>query len=486
MKITLLGAAGSEVTGSCYLLETASAKVLIDCGMFQGSAASENRNRMPTAADVARLDAVVLTHAHLDHTGRLPLLAKLGYRQPIYCTRPTVDLAILVLQDSARLQLSDCQRQNRKRAAQGLAPIEPLYGPSDVTALLPLFRTFGYDEPTEVAKGFSVRAVDAGHMLGSASLEVTVSEEGRKRVVVFSGDLGPCGAPIHRDPTSFARADILVLESTYGDRDHKRLDETVMEARDAIREAIEAKAKILVPSFAIGRSQVLLYLLAGAFQRNLLPPIPIVLDSPMAIEATEIYVKHVELLDDEARAMWNSGELSANLRTFRTSVTAEDSRALKHCPGPLLLIAGAGMCTGGRILHHFRHNLANPHTLVLFVGFQAHGSLGEAIVQGKKEVRLFGEDIRMRAKVHTLGGLSGHAGRTDLLRWFDTIAPSRPRVLLTHGEDTARRALARAIAERYGIEAELPGLFDVLEDVPAAVCDRGRRVGNHRLRPSNP
>jgi metallo-beta-lactamase family protein len=229
LKITLLGAAGSEVTGSCYLLETTSAKVLVDCGMFQGSATSENRNRIPTAAQVARIDAVVLTHAHLDHTGRLPLLAKLGYRAPIYCTRPTVDLANLVLQDSALLQLSDCERENRKRAAQGRAPIEPLYRPSDVDALRPLFRTFEYDEPTEVAKGISVRAVDAGHMLGSASLELTVSEEGRKRVVVFSGDIGPRGAPIHRDPTAFARADILFLESTYGDRDHRRLEETAIE-----------------------------------------------------------------------------------------------------------------------------------------------------------------------------------------------------------------------------------------------------------------
>lgn len=470
MKITLLGAAGSEVTGSCYLLETTSAKVLVDCGMFQGSATSENRNRIPTAAQVARIDAVVLTHAHLDHTGRLPLLAKLGYRAPIYCTRPTVDLANLVLQDSALLQLSDCERENRKRAAQGRAPIEPLYRPSDVDALRPLFRTFEYDEPTEVAKGISVRAVDAGHMLGSASLELTVSEEGRKRVVVFSGDIGPRGAPIHRDPTAFARADILFLESTYGDRDHRRLEETAIEARDAISTAIAAKAKILVPSFAIGRSQILLYMLAGAFQRKLLPPFPIVLDSPMAIKATDIYVKHVELLGEEAQAMWTSGELSANLQTFRTSATAQASRALNHLAGPLLIIAGSGMCTGGRILHHFRHNLAKPDTLILFVGFQAHGSLGEAIVQGQKDVRLLGETIRVNAKVHTLGGLSGHAGQTDLLHWFDAIAPSRPRVVLTHGEDKARNALARAIAQRHGIGAELPGLYDVLEDRPAHVA----------------
>jgi metallo-beta-lactamase family protein len=211
-------------------------------------------------------------------------------------------------------------------------------------------------------------------------------------------------------------------------------------------------------------------MLAGAFQRKLLPPFPIVLDSPMAIKATDIYVKHVELLGEEAQAMWTSGELSANLQTFRTSATAQASRALNHLAGPLLIIAGSGMCTGGRILHHFRHNLAKPDTLILFVGFQAHGSLGEAIVQGQKDVRLLGETIRVNAKVHTLGGLSGHAGQTDLLHWFDAIAPSRPRVVLTHGEDKARNALARAIAQRHGIGAELPGLYDVLEDRPAHVA----------------
>ena len=469
MKITLLGAAGGDVTGSCYLVETSSAKVLVDCGMFQGSAKSENRNHIPTTAQVARLDAVVLTHAHLDHTGRLPLLAKLGYRAPIYCTRPTVDLATLVLHDAAHLQLSDCKRENQKRAQRGLAPIEPLYGAGDVDALRPLLRTFDYDVPTEIANGISVRAVDAGHMLGSASLVVTVSDEGRTRVVVFSGDIGPRGAPIHRDPTALTQADILFLESTYGDRNHRGLEETLTEAREAIRQAIAAKARILVPSFAIGRSQILLYLLAGAFQRKLLPPIPIVLDSPMAIDATEIYLKHAELLDDEAQAMWRSGELSANLQTLRRSITAEDSRALNELPGPLLIIAGSGMCTGGRILHHLRHNLANPDTLILSVGFQAQGSLGAAIVQRQNVVKIFGEPIRVCAKVHTLGGFSGHAGQTDLLRWFDAVAPSRPRVILTHGEDKARQALARAIAARHGIEAELPDLFDVLEDEPARV-----------------
>ncbi len=322
MKITLFGAAGGEVTGSCYLLQTAGANVMIDCGLFQGSSKTENRNRIPTAARLKQLDAVVLTHAHLDHTGRLPLLAKQGYRGPVHCTAPTVDLANLVLQDSARLQLSDCVRENRKRARQGQEPIEPLYRTPDVDALRPLFRTFDHDEPTEVAKGISVRAVDAGHMLGSASLEVTVAEKGRKRVVVFSGDIGPRGAPIHRDPTLLGRADILFLESTYGNRDHRSLKETVVETREAIREAIERKAKILVPAFAIGRTQILLYLLAGAFQRKTPPPIPIYVDSPMGIEATKIYKKHALLFDEEAKAMGESGELSANLRTLKNSPCA--------------------------------------------------------------------------------------------------------------------------------------------------------------------
>ncbi|MGH7492081.1 MAG: MBL fold metallo-hydrolase [bacterium] len=464
MKITILGAAGGEVTGSAYLVQTKSANVLVDCGLFQGRKKLENYNRLPRKGAINSLDAVILTHAHLDHTGRLPLLTKVDYGGPIYATPATIDVTELILRDSAHLQHGDVERENRKRARQGQPPLQVLYTSEAVERLRPLYKPLDYDHPAEIAPGIVVRGVEAGHVLGSVSIEMTMEENGKKRVVVFSGDLGPRGAPLHRDPVPFKHADIVFMESTYGDRDHRSLQETAVEAREVIRQAVEAKGKILVPVFAVGRTQLLLYLLAGAFERKTLPPFPIHIDSPMAIEATKIYGKHVELFDDEALAMQNSGELQENLETTRFSATANDSRALNDLEGPLMIMAGAGMCTGGRILHHFRHNLGRPRTTVLVVGYQSHGSLGRMLVDGKKSVRIFGETIPVRAAVHTMGGLSGHAGQGDLLRWFGSLASSRPRVILIHGEDRARQTLGRLIQERYQLKAEYPGVGETIED----------------------
>lgn len=462
MQITIHGAGGGEVTGSAYLVRTAAANVLVDFGLFQGAHKQENFNRLPRRDMVGKLDAVVLTHAHLDHTGRLPLLTKVGYAGPIYATPATIDLATLILRDSAHLQQADLERMNRRRQREGKPLLEPLFTPEDTKKLRPLTKPLAYDRPTEVAKGIVVRAVEAGHMLGSASLEMTIEEGSQKRVVVFSGDLGPRGAPLHRDPTPFDRADIVFMESTYGDRDHKPLQQTAIEARKAVLKAVEAKGKILVPTFAIGRAQLLLYLLAGAFQRKTLPKFPIFVDSPMAIEATKVYGKHLELFDEEALAMQKSGELRTNLETVKFSQTADDSRAINDVEGACMVLAGAGMCNGGRILHHFRHNLARPSTTVLIVGYQGYGSLGRMLVDGKESVTIFGEKIPVRASVHTFGGLSGHAGQGDLLRWFATLAPSRPRVLLTHGEDRGRKTLGKLIQDRHRLKVEYPGMGEVI------------------------
>jgi metallo-beta-lactamase family protein len=464
MQITVHGAGGGEVTGSAYLVQTEAANVLVDFGMYQGAQKTENYNRLPRKEMVKQLHSVVLTHAHLDHTGRLPLLTKAGYEGPIYATPATIDLAGLILRDSAHLQKADTERENRRRKREGRPLLEPLYTDADTKLLRPLAKTLPYNRPTEVAPGILVRAVEAGHMLGSASLEMTIEEAGKKRVVVFSGDLGPRGAPLHRDPTPFERADIVFMESTYGDRDHKPLQKTAIEAREVIRKAVDSRGKILVPSFAIGRTQLLLYLLAGAFKRKTLPKFPIFVDSPMAIEATKLYGKHNELFDEEALAMLKSGELRTNLDTVKFTPSADDSRALNDMEGPCLILAGAGMCTGGRILHHLRNNLANPSTTVLIVGFQSHGSLGRMLVDGKPFVKMFGEKIPVRASVHTFGGLSGHAGQTDLLRWFATLAPSKPRVILTHGEDRARKPLGRIIQDRYKLKVEYPDLGAVITD----------------------
>jgi len=463
MRITLHGAGGGEVTGSAYLVQTKSANVLVDCGLFQGRKKIENYNRLPRTGPIRSLDAVVLTHAHLDHTGRLPLLTKIGYEGPIYATPATIEVTDLILRDSARLQKADLERENRKRTRQDQKPLQLLYDAEAVDKLRPLFKPLEYDDPVEVAPGVVVRAVEAGHILGSVCIEMTVEENGAKRVVVFSGDLGPRGAPLHRDPTPFKHADLVFMETTYGDRLHASLQETAKETRDVIRKAVEAKGKILVPVFAVGRTQLLLYLLAGAFERKALPAFPIYIDSPMAIEATKIYGRHTELFDDEALAMQKSGDLRQNLETAKFCPTPNDSRELNGLEGPLLIMAGAGMCTGGRILHHFRHNLSRPETTVLFVGYQSQGSLGRMIADGKKSVRIFGESIPVRASVHTMSGLSGHADQDGLLRWFDSMATSKPRVILAHGEDRARQTLGGLIQERYRLKPEYPAMGGAIE-----------------------
>jgi metallo-beta-lactamase family protein len=462
MKITLLGAAGGEVTGSAYLLQTATANVMVDCGLFQGARKVENGNRLPSRDALRRLDAVVLTHAHLDHTGRLPLLTRFGYTGPVYATPATIELTDLILRDSAYLQLEDAKRRNRQRPA-GAPAVEPLYTAREVDQLRPLFRRMRYGHPTTIAPGISVRAIESGHILGSTSLEVSVEEGKRPRVVLFSGDLGPRGAPLHRDPVPFKRADLVFMESTYGDRDHPSLTETAVAAREAIKATIEEGGRVLVPVFAIGRSQLLLYLLAGAFKRKTLKPFPVFLDSPMAIRATEIYRSHAELFDAEALAMRRSGDLALHLKTARFCQKAVDSRALAAKPGPFLVLAGAGMCTGGRIMHHLQNHLPDPTTLVLMVGYQSRGSIGRKLADDAKEVRIEGRSVPVRARTHNFGGLSSHAGQSDLLAWLGALAPSRPRVVLTHGENGPRSALRAGIKERFGIDAEAPEYLATIE-----------------------
>src|SRR5215204_2250415 len=338
MKIYFHGATG-DVTGSAYHVVTEHASVLVDCGLFQGRKAERAKNRRGDKLEGGSLDAVVLTHGHLDHVGRLPLLTKMGYDGPIYATPATIDLATLILRDSVALQKSDLGRENRKRARDGQEPLEPLFEESDVRRLKPLTKPIAYNQTVEIAPGISVRMVDAGHVIGSASIEMTVEESRKKKVVVFSGDLGPRGAPLLCDPTPFERADVVIMESTYGDRDHRSLHETAVEGREIIARAIEDKAKILVPVFAVGRTQLLLCLLAGAFSRGTLRQFPIYLDSPMAIEATKIYGAHNELFDEEAQEMVKTGELRRQMKCARMCPTAQDSMALNDVDGPCLIMA---------------------------------------------------------------------------------------------------------------------------------------------------
>lgn len=462
MQTMLLGAAG-EVTGSAYLVSTKQARVLVDFGMFQGGPDDDERNIVPKALDPRGLDAVLLTHAHIDHIGRLPLLAFHGFRGPVYATPATIGLAELLLYDSAGLQESDAERENRRRQRAGRPLIRPLYGDREVEALLARLEAVPYDQAVPVAPGIKATWIEAGHMLGSASLQLSVEEDGRQRTLVFSGDLGPHGAPFLKDPGRIEMADMVFLESTYGDRDHRPLDETLEEFARLVQAAAARGGKILVPAFAVGRSQQILYHLAELFNAGTVEEFPVYLDSPLAIKALEIYLKHPELADEEATAMRQSGKLRRGLRMLHTTVTSAESRELNDVRGPCMIIAGSGMCTGGRILHHLRHNLWKRETALLIVGYQAAGTIGRQLAEGAKEVQIFGDPIMVRASVHTLGGFSAHAGQSELLDWLTPMATGKPEVVLTHGEDRGRQPLARLIEQRFGITPRLPEFGDVIE-----------------------
>ena len=462
MKIHVAGAAGGEVTGSAYYVQTDRAAVLVDCGQFQGTRKSETLNRWLPPSRV-KLDAVLITHAHLDHTGRLPILAQRGHRVPVYATEATIELTALILRDSAHILAADAEHKNRRRARAGEAPVPPLYTSEDAEAAIDLLRPVPYQQPVEIAPGIQAIWAEAGHMLGSASIQLIVEEGGRRKKIVFSGDLGPKSAPILRTYEPFHEADAVFMESTYGSRDHRPFAQTVEEFVTIVRDAIASGGKMLVPTFAVGRAQLIAGLLGWMFRNQKARPFPIFLDSPMAIQALEIYAKHRELFDDEALKFIQERPLLEDLRTMKLCVTAEDSKRINDQPGPCLVMAGAGMCNAGRILHHFKANLWKPETHVLIVGYQAAGTLGRQLVDGAETVKIFGEKIAVKANVHTMGGFSAHAGQTDLLAWLAAIAPSKPRVVLTHGETEARLGLEAQVRQRFGLVPELPQLNDALE-----------------------
>lgn len=458
MTITPHGAAGGEVTGSCYLIETSRTRVLIDCGMFQGTRGADDLNRRPPVEDITGIDAVVVTHAHLDHTGRLPVLTKAGYTNSIFATSATIDLMMVILEDSARIQVSDNERTNRKRKRAGEEPVDPIYDPTDIPAVRKLLREITIGENVTVAPGITARFFEAGHMLGSTSIELTIQDAGKARTVVFSGDLGPAHRPMLRDFATLSDADLVIMESTYGDRQHRPYEETVAEFEAIVEKVHAARGKILVPTFAVGRSQQIIYHLAVMFHEGKVPTFPIYLDSPMALEATKVYASHPELFDDEMVAYRRAGLFPITGGYYQPSQTADDSKALNHVDGPCAILAGAGMCNAGRILHHLKQNLWKPDTHVLIVGYQGHGTLGRRLVEGESHVKIHGDKVAVRGHIHTLGGFSAHADQDDLMRWLEPLAAHRPRIALTHGEDRARGPLAELIRDRFGLEAQLPDL----------------------------
>ncbi len=470
MRVIPYGAAGG-VTGSCYLVETKRSKILVDCGLFQGFATSESANRVPSGIKANELDAIILSHAHLDHCGRLPLFVKAGFSGPIYATSATIDIAKLILLDSAHIQESDALRANRKRARALKKMQPPLYTTDDVRKVFPFFTPVEYETETIIAQGMKFKFVEAGHMLGSACVELFVNDVGVKKALMFSGDLGGDNMPILRDSkkVSDVNFDVIFVESTYGDRDHRPYDATLNEFRQLLESAINRRGKVLIPTFAVGRAQQLLYHLGDFFAKGAknggLDKIPVYLDSPMAIKASRLYKSYKDLYDVEAASKKHQRLVRAGLSTLKICETGEESKVLNGIDGPCIIMAGAGMCNGGRILHHFKNNLWKPSTTVLICGYQAEGTLGRLLAEGRKRLRIYGEEIGVAARVYTLGGFSAHAGQTDLLKWLAPLCEKkrkRPHVVIMHGEARQRAAFAEKIHIRFGITASRPAFGEAI------------------------
>ncbi len=453
MEIQFWGAA-REVTGSCHLIRCGDCRVLLDCGLIQGGPEDEARNRAPFPFEPAAIDAVVLSHAHLDHSGRLPLLAACGYRGPIYAHAATRDLCDIMLRDAAYIAEKDTEHENRRRARRGLAPLEPLYTRRAVQHVMHQFRTLEYGAAHEILPGVKLRLYDAGHLLGSAIVALDLEHAGLRRRVVFSGDLGHRGAPILRNPETVRDADLIILESTYGDRDHRSWGETCAELATILNNAEHGKGNILIPVFAVGRSQELLYLFKQHYREWGVHRWRVFLDSPLAIEATEIYARHWQLHDKEAARLRNTGKGLFSLPNLTFTRTPAQSMAINRIVSGAVILAGSGMCDGGRIRHHLKHNVWRQHCHVIITGFQALGTLGRRLVDGAKEIELWGEPIRVAAQIHTVGGLSAHAGQQALVDWYVHFR-SRPPVALVHGEPRATEVLAARL-ESLGATVSVP------------------------------
>lgn len=444
LQLQFFGAA-EEVTGSLYVLRAGRHTLMLECGLLQGGRENELRNERPFPIAVEEIDAVVLSHAHIDHSGRVPLLTKRGYRGPIYAQEATRALCGIMLPDSGYLNEKDAERENRKRRQRGKGFVKPLYTREDAELSLSQFAALEYDAPTEILPGVWLRFLDAGHILGSSVVEIRVVDADESRTLVFSGDLGCRQAPVMDPPERLRSADIVLLESTYGDRQHRPIAETMVELGGVFESARAAQGNILIPAFTVGRTQDLLYLFAQHYDEWNLRHWQIFLDSPMAIEATEIYALYRDLYDAH---LFGSHSGSPNLPNYHATRSPEESMAINEISSGAIIIAGSGMCTGGRILHHLKNNVWRPECHIVIVGYQAFGTLGRRLVDGADEIRLWGDTYAVRANLHTIGGLSAHADQAELLEWYGGF-DNEPPVYLVHGEPKAQAALRDRLRQRY-------------------------------------
>jgi metallo-beta-lactamase family protein len=459
MDITLnfMGAARG-VTGSRYLVEANDTKLLVDCGLFQ-ERKLQGRNWEPFRMEPGKLDAVLLTHAHLDHCGLLPKLVKDGFRGRIICTPATAEIAGIILLDAARLQEEDAafkRKRHQREGRKGPYPEIPLYTVADAEATLPLFHPVEYDHPVSLGKGVEATFHDAGHVLGSSMIRLLISQGEEKRSIIFSGDIGRWNRPMLHDPSTFRKTDYIVVESTYGDRAHERSEEIGDDLAEIVNSAFQAGGNIIVPSFALQRTQEILYYLNILRLDKRIPELAVYLDSPMAVKITRVFEQFYDLFDKEMKDLLRQRNSPFAFPGLKMVETVEESKALNEIKGTVMIIAGSGMCTGGRIKHHLVANISRPECTILFVGYQAEGTLGRQIVEGAASVRIHGQPRPVRARIAQIQGFSAHADQDELLRWFSQLSVSPRHIFITHGEEGVAKNFQHFLTEKTGFEASIP------------------------------
>ncbi|HOQ36289.1 MAG TPA: MBL fold metallo-hydrolase [Acetivibrio sp.] len=460
MRITFLGAA-KTVTGSCILVETKSTKFLVDCGMFQGNSKINTLNEEEFPLNPAEIDYIFLTHAHIDHSGRIPRIFAKGFKGEVITTKATAELCTIMLPDSGHIQETENEWINRKRERAGKPPIEPLYTYQDAVDSLKLFRSVSYDDVVRINDEIRVRFKDAGHILGSAIIEMWIEENGEETKIVFSGDLGNSDVPILKDPSIIDSADYLVIESTYGNKLHKEDEDKVEKFLNIVNETVDKGGNVIIPSFAVGRTQALIYELnkkKEVYDEKLkkLFETPVFIDSPMAISATEIFRRNLDCYDEEAREYVENGDNPLDFPGLIFTKSADESKALNERKESSIIISASGMCDAGRIKHHLKHNLWRKESTILFVGYQAEGSLGRRLLDGAKIVRLFGEEIKVEARIEMIEGFSGHADKEGLLSWINRIYRKPKKIFIVHGEEDAMVELSNEINKTLKIDTIIP------------------------------